>query len=82
MQEEEQKLADLPRERIMCKPFTNIQVDLVGDIKVKAMCNSRATLKTYPVIFVCMNTGAMNLRLMHAYDTAAFLLQYEHNCAV
>ena len=62
--------------------FTNIQVHLAGDIKVQAMCNSRATVKTYPVIFVCMNTGFMNLGLMHAYDTAAFLLQYEHHCAV
>ena len=60
-----QKLADLPRERLMnCKPIKNIQVDLARDIKVKAMCKSRATLKTYPVI--CMNTGAMNIRLMQA----------------
>ena len=33
-----QKLANLPRERIMkCKPFTNLKVDLAGDIKVKAI---------------------------------------------
>ena len=45
------------------------------DIKVKAMCNARATLKTYPILIVCMNTGTMNLGLMHTYDTAALLLQ-------
>ena len=50
---------------VKCKPFTNIQVDLSGDVKVKAMCNSRATLKTYPITFVCMNTGAMQ-----AYDAS------------
>ena len=43
-----QKLVDLPRERIMkCKPFTNVQVNLAGDINVKAMCHSRATLEIY-----------------------------------
>ena len=43
----------LPRKRIMkCKPFTNVQVNLAGDINVKAMCHSRATLKIYPVVFI------------------------------
>ena len=55
-------------------PFTNIQVDLLGDIKVKAMCNSRAPLKTYPMVFVCMNTGSMSLGRIHAYHTIAFLI--------
>ena len=32
--------------------------------------------------FACMNMGVIALQLMHAYDTAAFLLQYEHHCAV
>jgi hypothetical protein len=29
-----------------------------------------------------VDTGAIALQLMHAYDTAVFLLQYEHHCAV
>ena len=50
-------------------------------IDVKAMVNKRAKLKTYPLISTCMNTWAIYIGLMHAYDTAAFLLQYEFQCA-
>jgi hypothetical protein len=65
-----QRLADIPVQKLdRCRPFTNVQVDLAGDIKVKAMNNARSTLKTYPLIFACMNTGAIALQLMHAYDT-------------
>jgi hypothetical protein len=32
--------------------------------------------------FVCMNADTIALELMHAYDTAAFLLRDKHICAV
>ena len=35
---------------------TMSSVDLAGDIKVKAINNSRSIPKTYPLIFACMNT--------------------------
>ena len=46
------------------------------------MCTAMANLKTYPVIFLCMNTSAINLQLMHIYNTFTFLIQYQHHCAV
>ena len=33
-----------------------------------------ANLKTYPVIFICMNSSAINLQLMRIYDTSAFII--------
>ena len=46
------------------------------------MCTAMANLKTYPVIFICMNSSAINLQLMRIYDTSAFIIQYQHHCAV
>ena len=55
----EQRMGDLPVERIGLEipPWTNVCVDLMqsllmGPTKVKAMVNSRATMKCWPIV-VC-----------------------------
>ncbi|KAI5085117.1 hypothetical protein C0J45_1086, partial [Silurus meridionalis] len=50
----EQKMADLPKERILPNhpPFTNVGVDYFGPIDVK---RGRGTVKRYGVIFTCLS---------------------------
>ena len=73
-------MGQLPLERIQpgSPPFSNICLDLLGPIKVKAMVNKRATMKVWPIIFVCQATGATHYEVMHDYGTEAFLLQWSH----
>ena len=78
-----QQMADLPVEKFeVCHPWTNVCVDLSGHIEVKAMTNARSKMKTYPLVIGCLNTGAVAIQLMHAYSTAAFILQWEHFVAI
>ena len=45
------------------------------------MNNVRSKLKCYPVLFYCLNTGPVAIKVVSAYDTMAFLIQYEQHCA-
>ena len=56
--------------------FSNIGVDLIGPVTVKAMTNKRSTLKVWVAIFVCLNTKAVSMELSPGYSTADFLLAY------
>ena len=74
-----QRMGDLPERKLdVCPPFTNVTLDLAGPILVKAMVNSRANMKVWPLVIVCMNTGAVQILLMHNYGAEAFLLQWSH----
>ena len=55
-------------------PFTSTAMDFLGPYKVKAMNNARSFLKVWPVIFGCLNTGAMHIELNKTYGTDALLL--------
>ena len=78
-----QRMADLPAEKFeICRPWTNVCLDLSGHIEVKAMTNVRSKMKAYPLVIACLNTGALAIQLMHNYSTAAFILQWEHFVAV
>ena len=70
-----QQMADLPPERTLTlsKPWTCTSLDLLGPYQVRAMNNSRSHLKTYPIVFCCMNTGALHTELAHTYGADAFL---------
>ena len=74
----EQRMASLPIERIglQLPPWTHVCIDLMGPVSVRAMVNSRAKMKCWPVVVVCMQTGATHIMLSHDYGTAAFLLQW------
>ena len=75
----QQKMGDLPVERISIgyPPFTNISLDLAAPLQVLDMVKKRTTMKCWPVIFCCLNTGAVHLELLHTYGTEAFLLRWK-----
>ena len=49
-------------------------MDFLGPYKVKAMNNARSFLKVWPVIFGCLNTGAVHMELNKTYGTDTLLL--------
>ncbi|MCP4995043.1 MAG: hypothetical protein GY934_14860, partial [Gammaproteobacteria bacterium] len=79
-----QQMGDLPKEKfdIPCKPFTHLCVDLAGPYMVKAMNNARSKLKVWPVLFNCLNTGAVDIRLAYKQGTDAFLTAWNTFCAI
>jgi hypothetical protein len=78
-----QIMGTLPRFKLTVqKPFSNIAIDFLGLFTVKAMNNARSYLKVYPVVYCCMITGAIQIRISHAYSTDAFMLQYAGHCAL
>ncbi len=64
----EQKMADLPLERILpdLPPFTNVGLDYFGPIEVK---RGRGYVKRYGVIFTCMSSRAIHLEVANSLET-------------
>merc|ERR1711951_338174 len=79
-----QQMGALPVERldVGSRPFQSICLDLLGPTLVRAMTNRRATMKVWPILFVCQSTGAVHCKLMHGYGTQAFLLQWYRFTAI
>ena len=80
----EQKMADLPKVLmdVPVRPFSHVCLDYTGAITVKAMTNKRATMRTYPLVFVCVNTGAVHVQLAADYSTKAFMLEFQQFMAL
>ena len=79
-----QRMGDIPVERLTpgVSPFTYIAVDLLGPVVIKSMVKSRTSMKVWPVVFVCLGTGALHLAVSHNYGAEAFLLCYKGFVAI
>ena len=77
-------MASLPRQLmdIPCRAFSHICVDFAGGWTVRGVVNRRASRTCYPLIFQCINTGALHLALAQGYSTEDFLLQFDQFCAL
>ena len=72
-----QKMSALPDSlQRPAPPFTNVGLDLAGPITVKAMVNKRARMKVWAVIFLDLNSKAVNIELAPGYSTNDFILAY------
>ena len=79
-----QKMADLPRQvfDVPTRPFTNVCIDFTGAVKIVDQVKRRTTGKAFPLVFVCINTGAIHLQLAEGYSAADFITQWEHFCSI
>ena len=74
---ETQKMSILPDLlQVPSPPFSNIGIDLLGPILVKAMVNKRAKMKVWVVLFVCLNVKAISMELAPGYATNDFLMAF------
>ncbi|KAI3376816.1 hypothetical protein L3Q82_000074 [Scortum barcoo] len=68
---EEQKMADLPRERMeTAPPFTYCGMDCFGPFYVK---EGRRELKRYGLLFTCMSSRAVHIELLDDMTTDSFI---------
>ena len=72
-------MANLPNIRLQLhvKPFSNTGVDYFKPIQAKTSRKTRrnqGTLKTYGVIFTCLNTRAIHIELSGDLSTDSFIL--------
>lgn len=67
----EQKMADLPEERVNpAPPFTVTGVDVFGPFQVK---DGRKSVKRYGVLFTCLTTRAIHLETVNSLETDSFI---------
>ncbi|XP_062340765.1 uncharacterized protein LOC134039033 [Osmerus eperlanus] len=72
----EQKLADLPSDRLSTEPpFTNVGIDLFGpwSISTRRTRGGAANSKRWAVIFTCLSVRAVHIELIEAMDTSSFI---------
>lgn len=67
----EQRMADLPPERIEASPpFTHVGMDCFGPVTVK---NGRKETKRYGLLFTCMCSRAVHIEMLDDLTTDAFI---------
>ena len=81
---EQQVMADLPHEifQIPCKAFSRVQIDYAGAVMVKDQVKRRTQRKCFPLLFVCLNTGALHIQLATGYSAEEFLVQLQFFAAL
>ena len=80
----EQRMGDLPDliSKVPVRPFSHIALDFAGAMRVRSEVNKRTTMKAFPLIFICLNTGAVHVQLCPGYDTQSFLTALQHFFAI
>ena len=73
-----------PDERMLIRspPFSATAMDFLGPFQVKALSNAKCLLKTWPIVFGCLNTGAIHVELNQTYGTDALLLSISSFIAI
>ncbi|XP_028395685.1 uncharacterized protein LOC114519713 [Dendronephthya gigantea] len=67
----EQKMADLPAERVNpAPPFTYVGVDYFGPFQIK---ERRKVLKRYGALFTCLLSRAIHIEVSNSLDTDSFI---------
>lgn len=72
----EQKMADLPPDRIsMEPPFTNVGLDVFGpwNVSARRTRGGHAYSKRWAVIFTCLSVRAIHIELIESMDTSSFI---------
>ena len=72
----EQKMADLPLDRLSEEPqFTNVGIDVFGpwSISTRRTRGGAANHKRWAVIFTCLSVRAVHIELIEAMDTSSFI---------
>ena len=72
----EQKMADLPPDRLSTEPpFTNVGIDVFGpwSISTRRTRGGAANSKRWAVIFTCLSVRAVHIELIEAMDTSSFI---------
>ena len=53
------------------------QVDLMGPVDSYHGANKRSVMKIWVIVFCCCTTGAVDLKVMEAYTSSAFILGFK-----
>ncbi|XP_074485799.1 uncharacterized protein LOC141764441 [Sebastes fasciatus] len=73
---EEQKMANLPADRVSVDPpFTNVGLDVFGPWSVTSRCTrgNSAESKRWAVMFTCLSTRAVHLEVVESMSTSSFV---------
>lgn len=73
---QEQKMADLPKDRLSeDPPFTNVGIDVFGPwtIAARRTRGGIANSKRWAVIFTCLSIRAVHIEVIESLDTTAFI---------
>ena len=74
-----QQMGSLPdiKFTVPCRPFSHCAVDLAGPVQVYDCIKSRTLMKCWPIIFVCLNVGAVHTELATGYSAGKFITKLE-----
>ena len=74
-----QQMGTLPDVKftVPCRPFSHCAVDLAGPVAVYDCVKQRTSMKCWPILFVCLNTGAVHTELATGYSAAKFISRLE-----
>ena len=76
----EQQIGMLPELKMKypCSPFTHISCDYFGPMEVVDNVKKRVTMKVWPIIVCCLNTGSIMTLLATSYCADGFLRQFSY----